>query len=86
MLDTGEIAAVVVHVQVALALLSRPEVGLTGLVGAVDAVGEGHLLAGVALAEAVREDLVHRAVFQPVGRLEVRLIHGQLPFLPLGPA
>ena len=86
LLDSREVAAVVVHVQVALALLGRPEVGLTGLVGAVDAVGEGHLLAGVALAEAVGEDLVHRAVFQPVGGLEVRLMHGQLPFLPLGPA
>ena len=30
--------------------------------------------------------MIHRAVFQPVRCFEARLIHGQLPFLPLGPA
>ena len=77
--DADKIPPEVVHVQVAFRLLGGPEIGLAGLVGPVDPVGKGHGFARVALIEAVGEDLVHRAVFDPVRRLEIRLIDRQLP-------
>ena len=86
MLDACKIAAVIVHVQVAFLLLGRPKVRLAGLVGAVDAVGKRHQLVGLALAKTVGENLIHRTVFDPVGRLKVRLVDGQLPVCAVGPA
>ena len=86
MLDARKVAAVIVHVQVAFLLLGGPKVGLAGLVLAVDAVGKRHRLAGLALAKAVGEDLVHRAVLDPVRCLEIRLVNGQLPVGAIGPA
>ncbi len=37
------------------------------------------VVAGIAIAETVGEDLVHDAVLHPIGRLEGGIVHGQLP-------
>ena len=79
LLDAREIAAVVVHVQVAFVLLIGPEIRLARFVGAVDAVGKRHGFVGHALAEAVGEDLVHRGAAEPARRGKARFIHRQLP-------
>ena len=77
--DALKVAAEVVPVQVAVLLLVGPEIGLAVLLFPVDAVGKAHGLARHPFAETVGEDLVHGAVGDPVRRLVVRLVDGQLP-------
>ena len=84
-LDALEVAAEIVLVQVAAHLIGLPE-GLGVLVGLIEPVGEGHGLVLHALAEAVGEDLVEDLALDGVGRLEIGLIHGDLPALALLPA
>ena len=85
LLDARKIAAVIVHVQVAIALLIGPKIRLAGFIRTVNAVRKGQRLVGYALIKAVREDLVHRTVFDPVWGLEVRLVHRQLPIQAIHP-
>ena len=85
LLDARKIAAVIVHVQVAIALLIGPKIRLAGFIRTVNAVRKGQRLVGYALIKAVREDLVHRTVFDPVRGLEVRLVHRQLPIQAIHP-
>ena len=84
-LDALEVAAEIVLVQVAAHLIGLPE-GLGVLVGLIEPVGERHGLVLHALAEAVGEDLVEDLALDGGGRLEIGLIHGDLPALALLPA
>ena len=84
-LDALEVAAEIVLVQVAAHLIGLPE-GLGVFVGLIKPVGEGHGLVLHALAEAVGEDLVEHLALDGGGRLEIGLIHGDLPALALLPA
>ena len=84
-LDALEVAAEVVLIQVAAHLIGLPE-GLGVFVGLIEPVREGHGLVLHALAEAVGENLVEHLPLDGVGRLEIGLIHGDLPALALLPA
>ena len=79
LLNTRKIAAVVIHIQVAVILLSGPEIGLPSFVCPINAIRKGHRLVGHTLAETVGENLVHGTVAEPRGRLEIRFVDGQLP-------
>src|SRR5699024_6761439 len=79
LLNPEEIPPEIVPVQIPLFLFGRPKIGLTGFIFSVDTVDEGHFLVWDALIKSIRENLIHRSIFDPGGGGKIRFINRQLP-------